>query len=69
MKKITFLILLIFSLKSYSQRNLKIELTESYELGNILLALTHYGKADPNYVQKVLPYYSERKLLLILTKR
>ena len=59
MKKITFLILLIFSLKSYSQRNLKIELTESYELGNILLALTHYGRTDPNDVQKVSPYYNE----------
>ncbi len=59
MKKITFLILLIFSLKSYSQRNLKIELTESYELGNILLALTKYGKADPLDVQKVSPYYNE----------
>ncbi|MDD4712970.1 MAG: DUF4932 domain-containing protein [Bacteroidales bacterium] len=59
MKKITFLILLIFSLKSYSQRNLKIELTESYELGNILLALTEYGRTDPYDVQKIPPYYNE----------
>lgn len=46
-------------MKSYSQRNLKIELTESYELGNILLALTEYGRTDPFDVQKIPPYYNE----------
>ena len=59
MKKLTIFILIIFSLKSYSQRNLKIELPESYELGNILLALTEYGRKDPNNVQKIPPYYNE----------
>lgn len=59
MKKITILILIIFSIKSYSQRNLKIELSENYELGNIILALTEYGRTDPWDVQKIPPYYNE----------
>jgi len=59
MKKITLLLLLILSIKSFSQKNIKIELSKSYELGNIILALTKYGKTDPNAVQKVPPYYNE----------
>ena len=59
MKKITFLLLIILSIKSYSQRNIKIELSENYELGNIILALTKYGKSDPWDVQKIPPYYNE----------
>lgn len=34
-------------------------MTESYELGNIILALTEYGRTDPWDVQKVPPYYDE----------
>jgi len=34
-------------------------MTESYELGNIILALTQYGRTDPWDVQKVPPYYDE----------
>ncbi|MBF0598430.1 DUF4932 domain-containing protein [Faecalibacter rhinopitheci] len=59
MKKIIFLLFLIISSQSYSQRNLKIESTESYELGNIILALTKYGKEDPWDVQKIPPYYNK----------
>lgn len=59
MKRITFLLLYFISSQLYSQRNLKIESTESYELGNIILALTKYGKEDPWDVQKIPPYYNE----------
>ena len=59
MKKITLLLLIILSIKSFSQRNLKIELSENYELGNIILALTKYGRTDPWDVQKIPPYYNE----------
>jgi len=59
MKKIIICFLLIFSIKTFSQKNIKIELTESYELGNIILALTEYGRTDPWDVQKIPPYYEE----------
>jgi len=56
MKKLNLILLLFISINSFSQKNLKIELTKSYELGNIILALTEYGRADPLDVQKP-PYY------------
>ncbi|WP_326984670.1 DUF4932 domain-containing protein [Chryseobacterium sp. MYb264] len=59
MKKICIGLLLILSFSLFSQKNIKVELTESYELGNIILALTEYGKTDPWDVQKIPPYYDE----------
>lgn len=50
---------LIVSLNTYSQNNIKIELTESYELGNIILALTDYGRTDKWDVQKISPCYDD----------
>lgn len=59
MKTAVSILLLLLSINSHAQKNLKIELTESYELGNIILALTEYGKTDPWDVQKIPPYYDE----------
>lgn len=59
MKKIILIITLVLSVSLAAQRDVKIELPESYELGNIILALTEYGKTDPYDVQKVSPYYDE----------
>ena len=50
----TFLIL-----NGYSQDSIKIEISESYELSNIILALTQYGRTDKWDVQKVPPYYDD----------
>jgi hypothetical protein len=38
---------------------IKIYNSETYELSNIILALTPYGKSDPWEVQKKSPYYNE----------
>lgn len=57
MKKLFFLTLTFLTLNCYSQA--KIEMTESYELSNIILALTQYGRTDKWDVQKVSPYYDE----------
>ncbi|WP_276966295.1 DUF4932 domain-containing protein [Chryseobacterium sp.] len=59
MKKIILIITLILSVSLTAQKDVKIELPESYELGNIILALTEYGKTDPYDVQKIPPYYDE----------
>lgn len=59
MKKIIFIVSFFFSISIWSQKNIKIELPEGYELGNIILALTEYGKTDPYDVQKIPPYYDE----------
>lgn len=59
MKKIVICILTLLSINVYSQDNVKIEVTESYELSNIILALTQYGRTDRWDVQKVPPYYDE----------
>lgn len=59
MKKIILAILLLTSINVYSQRNIEVEITESYELGNIILALTKYGRTDPWDVQKIPPYYTD----------
>lgn len=58
-KNSVFFLLLFFSIQTFSQKNIRIELSESYELGNIILALTNYGKTDPWDVQKIQPYYDE----------
>lgn len=59
MKKIIFIATVLLSLNVYSQDNVKIEITESYELSNIILALTQYGRTDKWDVQKVPPYYDD----------
>lgn len=57
--KLLICFLAFTSINVYSQDNEKIEMTESYELSNILLALTQYGRTDRWDVQKVPPYYDE----------
>jgi hypothetical protein len=59
MKKIFFILTFILSISLRAQKDVKIELPESYELGNIILALTEYGRTDPYDVQKTPPYYDE----------
>ncbi len=59
MNKLLIAALTLISLNCYSQDNIKIETTESYELSNIILALTEYGRTDKMDVQKVAPYYNE----------
>ena len=59
MNKLLFIALTLLTLNCYSQDNIKIEMTESYELSNIILALTQYGRTDKWDVQKVSPYYDE----------
>ena len=59
MNKLLFITLTLLTLNCYSQDNIKIEMTESYELSNIILALTQYGRTDKWDVQKVPPYYDE----------
>ncbi len=59
---IKFIILsaiLFFSQDLISQSDIKIETSKSYELSNIILALTEYGQTDKWDVQKVSPYYDE----------
>jgi hypothetical protein len=58
MKKIIFIAAAFLSINAYAQ-DIKIEMTESYELSNIILALTQYGRTDKWDVQKVAPYYNE----------
>lgn len=38
---------------------IKVEYSETYELANIILALTEYGKSDPTEVRKDFKYYNE----------
>lgn len=59
MKKLFIFALTLLTLKGYSQDNIKIEMTETYELSNIILALTQYGKTDATEVLKVPPYYDD----------
>ena len=59
MNKLLFITLTLLTLNCYSQENIKIEMTESYELSNIILALTQYGRTDKWDVQKVPPYYDD----------
>lgn len=59
MKKGLFIALTLLTLNCYAQDNIKIEMKESYELSNIILALTQYGRTDKWDVQKVPPYYNE----------
>lgn len=59
MKKALFIALTLLTLNCYAQDNIKIEMKESYELSNIILALTQYGRTDEWDVQKVSPYYDD----------
>ncbi len=59
MKKIFILTYTLLTLHCSSQDNIKIEMTESYELANIILALTQYGRTDKWDVQKIPLYYDE----------
>ena len=49
----------LLTVSGFSQSKVKVEMTESYELSNIILALTQYGRTDRWDVQKVTPYYDE----------
>lgn len=59
MRKIIFIAVTFLSVNVYAQDHIKIEMTESYELSNIILALTQYGRTDKWDVQKLPPYYDE----------
>ena len=59
MKKFIYTFSLLFTFYASGQENVTIELPESYELSNIILALTEYGKTDKWDVQKVPPYYDQ----------
>jgi hypothetical protein len=59
MRNFILTILLACSLKLNAQGNIAVELPESYELSNIILALTKYGRADPWEVQKSTHYYKD----------
>lgn len=50
---------IFLSLGLTSQTDIQIQIPENYELSNILLALTDYGKADESEVQKNSRYYKE----------
>ena len=52
------LLLLLFTCKTVAQNPLvRVEHSETYELANVILALTDYGIADETEVQKGTPYY------------
>lgn len=54
----TALLLLFFATKTTAQNNpVRVEHSETYELANVILALTDYGIADEFEVQKATPYY------------
>jgi hypothetical protein len=59
MKRIILIVIVLLTLKVYPQDNIQIEISESYELSNIILALTQYGRTDKWDVQKISPYYDE----------
>lgn len=59
MKRFFLIVLILLTIKVYPQDNIKIEISESYELSNIILALTQYGRTDKWDVQKISPYYDE----------
>jgi len=60
MKKL-FILLLIFSScgGAKTETEIKVELPETYELANIILALTEYGRTDEWEVQKHTQYYQD----------
>lgn len=59
MRTLFLCILTLFAASGYSQSKINVEMTESYELSNIILALTQYGRTDKWDVQKISPYYDE----------
>ena len=59
MKKVLLFALFMLSLSAQAQENLIVELPETYELSNVILALTEYGISDKWEVQKNSDYYRE----------
>ena len=61
MKKLsaTFAMLFLGYFPLFSQANSPVRLSETYELANIILALTDYGKTDPWEVSQSSDYYRE----------
>ena len=52
------LLLLLFAFKTTGQNTaIQVQYSETYELANVILALTDYGIADDTEVQKGTPYY------------
>jgi hypothetical protein len=59
-KKIYFAVIAItLSFNMKAERKLSFELPETYELANVILALTEYGRNDPYEVLKNTKYYRE----------
>lgn len=65
MIKLSALLIMLFSSAScligqgVADRDSPVRLSETYELANIILALTHYGKTDPWEVAQQSAYYGE----------
>lgn len=59
MKKVLLFALFILCMNAQAQENVIIELPETYELSNVILALTKYGQSDKWEVQKNTRYYQE----------
>lgn len=62
MKSIATIFLLMLSLQTAMKANLNepfVKFNETYELANIILAITDYGKSDKNEVNKQSAYYQE----------
>ena len=65
MTKLSALLLMLFLSvfsapeKAIAANESPVRLSETYELANIILALTEYGKADPWEVSQQSPYYQE----------
>lgn len=51
-------LVLLFAVKAHSQESV-VKFNETYELANIILSLTEYGKTDRNEVNKNTAYYQE----------
>jgi hypothetical protein len=59
MKKIIIFLLTISTCSLHAQETAKVEIPETYELSNIILALTNYGLSDEFEVLKGTAYYNE----------
>lgn len=55
------LVTFIISVNIATAQKIEVEVPETYELSNIILALTKYGQTDPYEVQQPDPYYNELK--------
>jgi hypothetical protein len=59
MKRLIVIALIFVTLSSKAQKKVIVELPETYELSNIILALTKYGVSDKWEVQKNTKYYQD----------